>query len=90
MNIKSRTYHLYNVLIKLCNFDPNMLILDKKAFKGINVYYSGYVTNKEEYKINSVINNLKFLSVTIVIRSVFEDDGEYYPQVFLDDCLYEL
>ena len=33
---------------------------------------------------------LKFLSVTIVIRSVFEDDSKYYPQVFLDDCLYEL
>ena len=30
---------------------------------------------------------LKFLSVTIVIRSVFEDDGKYYPQTFLDDCL---
>ena len=29
---------------------------------------------------------LKFLSVTIVIRSVFEDDGKYYPQFFLDDC----
>ena len=25
---------------------------------------------------------LKFLSVTIVIISVFEDDGKYYPQVF--------
>ena len=33
---------------------------------------------------------LKFLSVTIVIRSVFEEDGKYYPQAFLDDCLYEL
>ena len=33
---------------------------------------------------------LKFLSVTIVIRSVFEDDGKYYPQAFLNDCLYEL
>ena len=33
---------------------------------------------------------LKFLSVTIVIRSVFEDDGKYYSQAFLDDCLYEL
>ena len=27
---------------------------------------------------------LKFLSVTIVIRAVFEDDGEYYPQAFLN------
>ena len=33
---------------------------------------------------------LKFLSVTIVIRSGFEEDGKYYPQAFLDDCLYEL
>ena len=33
---------------------------------------------------------LKFLGVTIVIRSVFEGNGKYYPQVFLDDCLYEL
>ena len=33
---------------------------------------------------------LKSLSVTIVIRSVFEDDGKYYHQAFLDDCLYEL
>ena len=33
---------------------------------------------------------LKFLSVTIVIRSAFEEDGKYYPQAFLDDCLYEL
>ena len=33
--------------------------------------------------------NIKFLSLTIVIRSVFED-GNYYPQVFVDDCLYEL
>ena len=33
---------------------------------------------------------LKFVSVTIVIRSAFEDDGKYYPQAFLDDCFYEL
>ena len=32
---------------------------------------------------------LKFLSVTIIVRSVFED-GKYYPQVFLDECLYEV
>ena len=38
----------------------------------------------------SLNKQLKFLSVTIVIRSVFEDDGKYYLQAFLDDCLYEL
>ena len=33
---------------------------------------------------------LKFHLMTITIRSVFEDDGKLYLQVFLDDTLYEL
>ena len=33
---------------------------------------------------------LKFHSMAITIRSVFEEDGKLYPQVFLDDTLYEL
>ena len=33
---------------------------------------------------------LKFHNVTITIRSVFEEDGKLYPQVFLDDNFYEL
>ena len=26
----------------------------------------------------------------IIVKSVFEEDGKYYPQDFLDECLYEL
>ena len=33
---------------------------------------------------------LKFHLMTITIRHVFEEDGKLYPQVFLDDTLYEL
>ena len=33
---------------------------------------------------------LKFHAMTIIIRSVFEEDGKLYPQVFLDDALYKL
>ena len=33
---------------------------------------------------------LKFHNTTITIRSVFEEDGKLYPQIFLDDTLYEL
>ena len=54
MNIKSRTYHFYKNLIKIFDFDPTISKLDKKAFKSIEIYYIGYVTKKEEYKINSV------------------------------------
>ena len=54
MNIKNKTYYFYNDLIKLFEFDSNILKLDKKISKGINIYYIGYVTKKVEYKINSV------------------------------------
>ena len=33
---------------------------------------------------------VKFHMMTIIIRSVFEEDGKHYPQVFLDDTLDEL
>ena len=33
---------------------------------------------------------LKFHNMTITIRSVFEEDGKLYPQVFLHDTVYEL
>ena len=33
---------------------------------------------------------LKFRVMTIIIRNIFEKDGKYYPQIFLDGCLYEI
>ena len=33
---------------------------------------------------------LKLLMLTIIVRSVFEEDGKFYPQIYLDGCLYEL
>ena len=32
---------------------------------------------------------LKFHVLTIIIGNVFKKDGKYYPQIFLDDCLYD-
>ena len=32
---------------------------------------------------------LRFHVLTIIIRNVFEKDGKYYPQFFLDDCFYD-
>ena len=48
-----------------------------------------------EIKFNSDDNlplnkQLKSVSVTIIAKSVFEEDGKYYPHVFLDECLYEI
>ena len=33
---------------------------------------------------------LKLYNMTIVIRSIFEEDGKLDPHVYLDECLYEL
>ena len=48
-----------------------------------------------KFKFNSDDNlplnkPLKFHNVTISIRSVFDEDGKLYPQLLLDDTLYEL
>ena len=32
---------------------------------------------------------IKLWLLTIIIRSVFSEDGEFHPQLFLDDALYE-
>ena len=49
----------------------------------------------EKFKFNadddlSLNKPLKFRNMTVTIRSVLEEDGKLYPQVFLDDTLYEL
>ena len=33
---------------------------------------------------------LKFLTLAIIIRCVFQKDEKLYPQIYLDECLYEL
>ena len=33
---------------------------------------------------------IKLHNLAIIIRSIFQKDNKYYPQVFLDECLYEL
>ena len=41
----------------------------------------------DNFPLNKILN---LHNLTIFVRSVFEEDGKYYPQVFLDECLYEL
>ena len=33
---------------------------------------------------------LKLHLLTIIVRCIFEEDGKFYPQLYLGDCLYEL
>ena len=33
---------------------------------------------------------IKLRVLKIIVKSIFEEDGKYYTQVFLDDCLYDV
>ena len=166
IEIKNRAYYFYNDMINLKHFESNLLKIDKKHYKGINIFYIGYITIKkiddcenilyllvnhatryieEKNRIKDLIFDdsvneneellkkyadvwdgiknkiktingskendygkdcmkikfnsdddlplnkpLKFHAVTIIIRSVFEEGGNLYLHVFLDDALYEL
>ena len=44
-------------------------------------------SSDDKVPLNKILN-LRML--TIIVRSVFGEDVKYYPQIFLDECLYEL
>ena len=163
LNIKNRTYYYFNDIINIKDFHSNLLRIDKKQYKDIDIYYIGYITVKKIgdcENINSVnplylmihsaagyfkekngekylildstekygevfsgikkeietINGgkeliyeknyarigvntdddvplnkpLKFPTLTIIIRCVFQEGEKLYPQIYLDECLYQL
>ena len=47
INVKNQTYYFYNDIINLKDFDPNLLKIDKKSYKNIDIYYIGYITIKK-------------------------------------------
>ena len=68
--IKNRTYYFYNDIIDIETFDLNMLHLDKKSYKDLDIYNIGYVTIKEigqGYDINSVIHYICVLTMQMDI-----------------------
>ena len=55
------------------------------------IYEKDYIKIKFNSDVDLPLNKpLKFHLITITIKPVFEEDGKLYPQVFLDDTLYEL
>ena len=67
----------------------------RDKIKEINSDECDYEKDYMKIKFNSdddlsLNKPLKFHNMTIIIRSVFEEDGKLYPQVLLDDTLYEL
>ena len=47
INIKNQTYYFFDDMINVKNFHSNLLKIDKKSYKDIDIYYIGYITIKE-------------------------------------------
>ena len=86
------------------SIDENKELLEKynDVFSGIRDKIKEINSNECDYekdymkiKFNSdddlpLNKSLKFTLMAVTIRCVFEENGKLYPQVFLDDSLYEL
>ena len=56
-----------------------------------NNYEKDYIKIKFNSDDDLPLNKpLKFHLMTLIIKSIFEEDGKLYPELFLDDALYEL
>ena len=89
--------------IALTDRNSKMLKKYSEVWNGIKDYIEKMNNNKfgeydKDYmkiKFNSdydiLLNKvLNFPTITVIIRNTFEKDVKYYPQSFLDECLYEV
>ena len=47
INIKNQTYYFFDGMIDIRNFQSNLLKIEKKPCKGVDIYYIGYITIKK-------------------------------------------
>ena len=47
LNIKNQTYYYFNDIIDIKDFQSNLLKIDKKQHKDIDIYYTGYIMIKK-------------------------------------------
>ena len=51
VDIKNRTYYLYNDIIDLKSFKSNLLKIHKKPYKDIGICNIGYITIKKNWRL---------------------------------------
>ena len=78
-------------MTKLIKFWDGIKYLIKTINDEAGAYEKDFMKVKSESEDYLPLGRILKLSIlTVVVRSVFKKDGKYYPQVFLDECLYEL
>ena len=79
INIKTRTYYVFNDMISIEDFDSSLLRIYKQSFKNVGIYNIGYTTIKkvDDYEnIHSV--NALYLTIGKVIVHIEEKNKSKY------------
>ena len=79
INIKNRTYYFFNDLINIEDFNQNLLKIDKKSYKCIDIYYIVYITTKNISDCKSINSaNRLYFDVVKADRHIEEKNGNRY------------
>ena len=89
---------------KINGSSDRYLVIDKSNIEVINVFNTikEYIEDKiisskidgfDKIRFSSDIDLplgtlIRFKMLTIIIRCIFQKDGKYYPEIYLDECLY--
>ena len=88
IEIKNRTYYFYNDIINIKNFESNLLKIDKKSYKNIDIYYIGYITIKKIDDCENIYSvNPLYLLVNHASGYIEEKNGNKY--LIFDDSVNE-
>ena len=79
INIKNRTYYFFNDMINTEVFYQNLLKIDKRSYKNIDIYCIGYITIKKivDYENICSVNPL-YLIIGDVDGHIEEKNGSKY------------
>ena len=82
LNIKNQTYYFFDGMIDIKNFHSNLLKIDKKLHKGIDIYYIRYITIKKFSDCENIHSvNLLYLIIHSATVHFKENNGEKYLNI---------
>ena len=70
VDIKNRTYYFYNDMVDIKKFDSDLLKIDKKSYKDIGIYNTGYNTIKKTYDYKNIysVNTLYLIMQVDILK----------------------
>ena len=79
INIKNQTYYFFNVMVNIKNIHANLLKIDKKSHKDIDIYYIGYITIKSYGDYHNIYSaNPLYLIINKAYGYIKEENGSKY------------